>query len=245
MPLHLDNLTAYPEQVCEGEGAQLSAMVFGGIEELTFNWTPGESLSDSTVSNPFATPSHTTLYTLEVHDGQDYLSEQIQIVVNPLPEVDLGEDLEICRDHVELLDAGDHYSYLWNDGSTARFKEIYYPDYQTDQADIWVEAGNSYGCRARDSIIVVFEDCVNVPETHTAPFLACYPNPARDRIVLEFSEEKPQWVKLFNLSGEKVKSVDAPPKAFGLDVRSLTPGTYLLVFKTAEGVNNKKIVIMR
>ena len=245
MPLHFENLTAYPEEICMGEQAQLSAMVYGGLDDLSFNWSPGETMSDSTISNPVATPLQTTLYTLEVTDGTTFHSENILITVLPVPDVDLGKDLEICKDQVELLDAGEHYSYLWNDGSIERLKEVYYPNYQTDLADIWVEVGNSYGCQARDSIIVVFDDCVNVYEPHAGTLLSCYPNPARDLIMLEFSEEKPHWVKLFNLSGEKVKSVKTPAKTFGLDVRSLKPGTYLLVFKTGKKVHTQKIVIMR
>ncbi len=245
MPLHFENLTAYPEEICMGEQTQLSAMVYGGLDTLSYNWSPGESLNDSTVSNPLAFPVQTTLYSLEVTDGTTSHSENILITVHPAPEVDLGEDLTICRDQVEVLDAGDHYSYLWNDGSAERFKEVYYPDYQTDQADIWVEVGNVHGCASRDSILVTFMDCVSVPHFPVQAPINCYPNPARDEITLEFSGEKPQWLKIFNLNGEKIWSVKAPAASFKLDVRGFDRGTYLLVFKTGKKVYTEKIVIMR
>lgn len=53
-----------------GDSVQLGHGVFGGIPPYSFSWTPTESLSDSTIENPWAKPnSFLTYYTLEITDS--------------------------------------------------------------------------------------------------------------------------------------------------------------------------------
>lgn len=52
-----------------GEEAALEANVSGGVKPYNYEWTPAENLSDATVYNPIATPSHTTEYKIKVTDA--------------------------------------------------------------------------------------------------------------------------------------------------------------------------------
>lgn len=52
-----------------GDSVQLTHCVSGGIPPLTFLWTPSESLSDSTISKPWAKPTANTHYTLQIIDS--------------------------------------------------------------------------------------------------------------------------------------------------------------------------------
>jgi len=56
--------TATPDQINEGESSQLAA---SGL--LDFTWQPGESLSNSTIAEPTATPLVSTTYTVTGKDG--------------------------------------------------------------------------------------------------------------------------------------------------------------------------------
>jgi gliding motility-associated-like protein len=56
--------TATPEEIDEGASAQLTAE---GL--LDFSWTPTETLSDPSISNPIATPLSSTTYTVTGKGG--------------------------------------------------------------------------------------------------------------------------------------------------------------------------------
>jgi gliding motility-associated-like protein len=68
--------------VCEGIPVQLS--VSGAV---TYTWSPGKSLSDSTSANPIATPTDTTLYTVigtDANGCQDTATVKINIHKKPV-----------------------------------------------------------------------------------------------------------------------------------------------------------------
>ncbi|HRY34161.1 MAG TPA: hypothetical protein P5531_14445 [Bacteroidales bacterium] len=52
-----------------GSGVSLSASVSGGTPPYTLIWSPGDGLSNTNTLNPFANPSDTTVYTLQVTDA--------------------------------------------------------------------------------------------------------------------------------------------------------------------------------
>lgn len=60
--------TASPDSVLAGQTSQLTVLT--GYNDVTFNytWTPGATLSDSTTSNPTASPLEETTYTVYVTD---------------------------------------------------------------------------------------------------------------------------------------------------------------------------------
>jgi hypothetical protein len=68
-----------------------------GSGTLTYAWHPGAGLSDSTIANPDAKPSITTIYTLTVTDAlSNTASDDVQIKVLPLPIVNAGNNTSIC-----------------------------------------------------------------------------------------------------------------------------------------------------
>ena len=64
--------------ICKGDTAQLNAS--GGT---TYSWSPGVSLSDSTVANPLAFPLDTTIYTVKVTNSSG-CSDTATVTVNVL-----------------------------------------------------------------------------------------------------------------------------------------------------------------
>ena len=81
-------------------------------------WSPATSLSSTTASNPTASPSSTTTYTVTVSDGngcQD--SDQVTVTVNSLPNVDGGADQTVCNGDNVTCDQRAS-SYTWDKGVT-------------------------------------------------------------------------------------------------------------------------------
>ncbi|MBL7113508.1 MAG: hypothetical protein ISS19_16340 [Bacteroidales bacterium] len=57
------------ETIAAGDSVQLHHCIDGGILPYNYNWTPFESLSDSTIENPWASPVTTTTYELTLTDS--------------------------------------------------------------------------------------------------------------------------------------------------------------------------------
>lgn len=57
--------------ICPGSSVLLSVSTSGGNGSYSYDWTPTSSLSNATISNPNATPTATTNYTVVVTDGNN------------------------------------------------------------------------------------------------------------------------------------------------------------------------------
>ncbi len=82
--------------------------------------------------------------------GVAYLKELI-IKINPLPEIDLGQDTIICINDTILLDAyTENVNYLWNDFSTDSVLNIY------NTETYWVQLSDIYtNCKNSDTINLI------------------------------------------------------------------------------------------
>lgn len=89
----LTNIDAGPSQsICIGDTTQLQA-----TPGYTYAWTPSTSLSDTSIHNPLAFPTTTTMYHLDAYDSTGCLvKDTVEVIVNPLPTVNAGVDTTFC-----------------------------------------------------------------------------------------------------------------------------------------------------
>jgi len=144
--------------ICIGESAELE--VNGG---LYYEWSdPGSSLSATDVSNPVASPSTTTSYSVSVTDDcpNNFASFDIEVIVNPLPNVDAGSDTCTIAGADITLTASGAQQYIWNNtefiiGSSNRASiTVNIPADTT----FTVTAIDDNGCQAEDSVRVCVLD---------------------------------------------------------------------------------------
>ncbi|MCK4699451.1 MAG: hypothetical protein KAT38_03935, partial [Bacteroidales bacterium] len=98
------------DSICLGESIDLSAS--GGI---SYSWSPTNGLNDPNISNPIASPTITTTYTVAVNDingVQD--TDDVTITVNPLPDIYVGEDINICDGESVQLQASGEGTFQWD-----------------------------------------------------------------------------------------------------------------------------------
>ncbi|MBD3401988.1 PKD domain-containing protein [candidate division GN15 bacterium] len=80
------SVTAIPDPsavIDAGGSVGLGVQIAGGSPPYTFDWSPGESLDDSTSQSPTATPDTTTVYTVVATDNDgDTASSSTTIFVN-------------------------------------------------------------------------------------------------------------------------------------------------------------------
>lgn len=95
--------------ICPGDTAQINASGGG-----TYAWTPGDSLSDSTIANPMAFPDSSTQYVLTVTNSFGCIDvDSLTVVVN-YPTVNAGSDLWLCPGDSAQLNATGSVSYIWS-----------------------------------------------------------------------------------------------------------------------------------
>jgi gliding motility-associated-like protein len=83
---------------CEGESAQLNALLAGNPQNLVYEWVPDLYLNDASIANPISTPEEPVTYTVTVTDALAgcVLSEDITITVYPAFDLVVTPDTSIC-----------------------------------------------------------------------------------------------------------------------------------------------------
>lgn len=105
--------------ICSSSGVLIGGPLTSG---LIYQWQPTQGLSDSTISNPFASPIVTTVYTITTTDTLTNCSstDDISVILLNVPDIDLGKDTTICDgDSIELSSAFSALSYLWSTGNSS------------------------------------------------------------------------------------------------------------------------------
>lgn len=128
--------------ICSGQTLLLDP---GFQPSVTYLWQDGSSNSTYTVSTA-------GIYAVTVSIGNCTSTSQVQISVDPSPQVFLGNDTVVCKGFPIFLDAtNQNASYIWQDGSTNPFIFAEDPGFYS----VLVSVGN---CIAGDTIYVDQQD---------------------------------------------------------------------------------------
>ena len=131
--------------ICQGETVTLDASFPGA----NYTWQDGATTSTYNVSLPGS-------YTVNVTNSCGTATDNLSVLVNPSPDVDLGNDASFCAGETLLLDATvPGGNYLWQDNSTGATLLVN----QTGTYSVTVE---SQGCEASDQISVTVNPIPNV-----------------------------------------------------------------------------------
>lgn len=76
-------------------------------------------------------------------------SDTMNLLVHPLPNLDLGPDIELCYPDSVTINGGDFTSYLWSNGSTNSSVVA------TETEKIFLDVFNNNGCSASDTILFI------------------------------------------------------------------------------------------
>ena len=135
---------------------------------VTFRWVPSTTLSDSTVSNPFATPPVTTKYTLIVDNGvcADTISQRVEL--NPV-DLNSNPDSVVCSSDPDVLlvarGSGNPISFHWSsypdfsdrlNADPSNPKVIVHPMLANN--NYYLKAENQFGCVGFDTVEVLVND---------------------------------------------------------------------------------------
>lgn len=144
----------FDTSVCLNDSVQLSA---NGPMPALYAWYPSSGLSDTTVSNPFASPVNTLYYFIAVTDSNGCKNyDSVQVATKSLPSVDAGNEKRICRLDSIQLNAIGGVSWLWSPATGLSNINIADPFARPSDTTMYlVTAMGNNGCRGVDSVLVV------------------------------------------------------------------------------------------
>ncbi|MCB9196538.1 MAG: gliding motility-associated C-terminal domain-containing protein [Flavobacteriales bacterium] len=143
------------DTICYGQSTQLFAS--GG---LNYSWSPADSLSDPSIEDPLANPSITTEYVVQVIDVNSCINfDTVRIVVNSLPQIDAGPDLEKCIYDTIQLSVSGAIDYIWSPDSTLSQFDVIDPLSFALDSEIYVVQGTDQnGCVNWDTIVLTVHE---------------------------------------------------------------------------------------
>lgn len=140
--------------ICEGSSAQLSAI----SNAASFSWTPTTGLSNPSISNPIASPTTTTRYTVTAKLGGCSADGIITVTVNAAPVPDAGPGADICFGENAQLSASGGTSYQWTPSTYLSSATIPNPTVvrpqQTTRYTLQVKDANGCTSLQTDDVII-------------------------------------------------------------------------------------------
>ncbi len=132
------------QAICPGTSAIVT--VTNSATGLSYSW------SNTTTANPLVvSPTGNTSYTVTVTDGNGCTNtNQVAVILNPVPTANAGSDVAICAGTSTQLSATGGQSYKWNTGPTTA--QINVSPATTTQYT--VTATNAQGCTDDDQVQV-------------------------------------------------------------------------------------------
>lgn len=135
----------WDEPACDGHPVQFYTSASDNPDSVKWTFPNG---SNSTLLDPTYLFPGPGLYGVGLVVYIYGISKSVNrfIRIQPTPEVSIGNDTTICASEAFYLDAGEHSTYLWQNGSIM----------QTVLTDTtgwyWCQIANEYGCTAIDSV---------------------------------------------------------------------------------------------
>jgi gliding motility-associated-like protein len=142
-----------PAAVCKFDSVRLNA--YGGDIYL---WNPGNDLSDPNIFNPWASPTVSTMYSVQITDTLCDQSETLSVTVNvwPLPNINAQRSNDLsCSISESQLSASGGIAYSWSPTATLNNPTSSNPvAFPLSTTQYFVTGIDANGCTNRDSVMV-------------------------------------------------------------------------------------------
>ena len=159
---------AQPSQICQNSSVQIGTSQAAGV---TYSWSPTTNLSDWTISNPIASPTVSTVYTLTAVSGLGCVSqEQVAVGVSPIPAPTVdAQAVTICQTagggvmNASATPTGT-YSYLWSPATGLNDVSLLNPSFIAGNLGETVYTLSvtdvNTGCQGSDTALITIEPCL-------------------------------------------------------------------------------------
>ncbi len=162
------------------------------------------------------------------------VTDTAQVIEHPSPTPTITAT-SLANGNVKLKVNSGYASYLWDDGSVGDVLNV------SSNGIYTVTVTDEFGCEG-----VTFFNVFTVGiEDAIAGQLSMYPNPANDRITIEWPAE---WVgtstaTVYDLQGRALMTIPASEQMQSIDLGSISAGHYVVQIQTPDGLGKASLVI--
>ncbi|MBK9328236.1 MAG: T9SS type A sorting domain-containing protein [Sphingobacteriales bacterium] len=240
--LNLNMETVQAVSCYSGNNGVLKAIPSGGNGTYTYSWN--NSQSGQTVNNLSAGQ-----YSVTVKDGYNCSASKTVTISQPEP-LDVKVNTELINNDVymaTLVTTGGTAPYNFTLNNASQFSTNIINNLNAGNYALIVKDKNN--CTKSTSFSISAPTPV-IETERSFDILDVYPNPANDRITVNFSLSEPKSIQLelFNISGQALYQDsynNIKEKQTSIDLSALSAGTYILKFGLPEGNTFRKILINR
>lgn len=229
-------------EICIGDDITFDA----GVGFSSYKWSNSATTQTITISTAGT-------YSVTVTDEYTCSSNaSIDLTVNSLPEINLGEDVSITTSESVTLDAGTGFaSYEWNNSTTNQTLVVNGASVGAGEFEYYVIVTDANTCSNSDTVIVT----VNVPEgintLEMTNLVDIFPVPAKNYINLNFIENQKEniIIELIDITGSLIykNQIDKihANEMYQIDVTENSNGIYYIKIYNNSFSSIKKIVIQK
>lgn len=242
------NVIANPETICNGNEVGLQAIPSGGSGNYSFLWWSEPEGFTSTINNPVDIPESNIKYFVEINDGFNTAVDSIEVTVNNLPDVFITSypDDTVCHyESVTLTaNANNVTTYYWEPGGFDTQSIVIDTSFAGIGPELFtVTISDFNNCLNSASELIVFFNCVVIPENENNKYIIAFPNPVSTQLQIE-SQEDIKSMNLFSLNGTVIwdQYFSHPVRSYSLSCSDLQSGIYLLRVSSSSKVQSIKII---
>ena len=225
-------------EICLGDTVQLQGIAFGAGPNYLATWSPSNSLSDPSILNPLAYPTLTTDYTLTPwSNGCPGFADTLRVTVHPIPA---APTISQSLDTLFSSPAPQFHTYRWClngqpiSGATDQFLVI------NTSGTYEAKIVSNWGCVSQAS------SPITGVEERLEKGVMIFPNPASERIMLQFAEVGFFKVTLLDFRGVVMREVQGNVNVNGqMEMplgEELPAGMYLLRVESENGEKLSRMV---
>jgi len=225
-------------------------IIDAGNSGSKYSWSNGDTNQTINIAS-------SGLYSVTVTSPEGCIdSNEIDVLINELPQVNLGSDFEICINLGEdtligpLLEP--QLSYKWSNSATTSQIFIDTAGATPGNQTFWLEVTDINGCIESDTIDIAYKLCepVGFTSIDNSEFLEIYPMPINGNATIDVKTNAGNIeISLFSLNGEKISNVYSGHSdgavQINADFNDLAAGVYILQLQTDEFVSNKQIIVQK
>ena len=204
--------------ICFGDSVHLTAS-----GSPNYNWKYGITGPDFDMVLPIT--QYISVIGTDTNNCQD--SDSVLVMVNPLPQPNLGKDTAIFMDSL-ILNPGTFSSYQWNTGAQTQ-TIVVNSSLTPGNYTYWVRVENQYGCLGSDTIVVSITTDIAIAENDLQ--LKAYPNPTTDWLNIDLSKSAKIGIySIYDNQGKLIeqKRINANLKNIKLDFNNYARGKYYI-----------------
>lgn len=220
----------------------------GGI--YSGNGVNGDMFDPAMAGTGTSTLSYT--YTVDTTGCQN--TATIDLIVNSIPVVELGSDVNSCANLTVTLDAtiANPLSYIWSPGGASSATiSVDSTGFGLGFRMYYVAVTDLNNCTIQDSVKVLFHDCTGIEDLAGNDLINLYPNPSGGIITLQSDKISNTTVsiRIYNAMDklvydtEQIKVTGSLIKT--LNLRHLANGFYLLKIQSDKESWTRRIVIQK